>query len=246
MNDPILACKTFLPMVMQALVGELRDDTGMIVAMRKEPKTQRLGRPPLHDGASKRAQFNTRLRQEVKKRLEQAAASAGRSLSEEIEHRLEQSLRDEEVAGGGRLHSLFRLLGGTAGLIEEHRGAAFLDDYETFVAVSKAWQKILNAVRPAATPEFSQWIADIGPEPPLAPEPPRYPTGKGLMGLPQPSEEALRLYERQQAEYEQNLAKWQVTIQDYRRRLNERVEHFKDLERFGEQVADALLRPPSQ
>jgi Arc-like DNA binding domain len=220
----------------------------MIVAMRKEQKTQRLGRPPLHDGASKRAQFNTRLRQEVKKRLEQAAASAGRSLSEEIEHRLEQSLRDEEVAGGGRLHSLFRLLGGTAGLIEEHRGAAFLDDYETFIAVSKAWQKILNAVRPAAAPELSRWISDIGPEPPPPPEPPGYPwpnTGKGLSGLLQPSEKALRLYEEQKAEYQQTFAEWQATVQDYRRRLNERVDHFKELERLGEQVADAVLRPPS-
>jgi Arc-like DNA binding domain len=222
----------------------------MGVAMRKEPKTQRLGRPPLHNGASKRAQFNTRLRQEVKKRLEQAAASAGRSLSEEIENRLEQSLRDEEAAGGTRLHSLFRLLAGTAGLIEEQRGAAFLDDYETFLAVSKAWEKILRAVCPPAAPELSRWLSDIGPEPPPVPEPPRYPwsnTDKGVSELLQPSEEeALRSYEQQKVEYDQNVAEWQATMQDYQRRLKERIEYFNELERLGELVADALLRSSSQ
>ncbi len=69
-------------------------------------QTRRTGRPPITPGQPKRSAFNTRLRAEIKKRLEFEAESAGRSLSEEIEIRLEQSFRDEdaliEAFGGGR------------------------------------------------------------------------------------------------------------------------------------------------
>src|SRR5580704_9417230 len=53
------------------------------------------GRPPLDPGVAKRASFNTRLRPALKLALETAAKQEGRSLSEEIEFRLEQSLDDE-------------------------------------------------------------------------------------------------------------------------------------------------------
>lgn len=56
---------------------------------------RRRGRPRKH--TAKRASFHTRIREVLKGRLEAAAAEAGRSLSEEIEHRLEQSFRDERV-----------------------------------------------------------------------------------------------------------------------------------------------------
>lgn len=54
----------------------------------------RIGRPPIGD-EPKRAAFNTRLRAEVKRDLEAAALQTGRSLSEEIEERLEASLRPQ-------------------------------------------------------------------------------------------------------------------------------------------------------
>lgn len=55
----------------------------------------RRGRPFLGD-AAKRASFNTRLRGDLKARLDAAAKDAGRSLSEEIEHRLETSITAEQ------------------------------------------------------------------------------------------------------------------------------------------------------
>ena len=53
------------------------------------------GRPPLEPGKAKRASFNTRLRPSLKVELETAAKQEGRSLSEEIEFRLERSLEDQ-------------------------------------------------------------------------------------------------------------------------------------------------------
>ena len=56
----------------------------------------RRGRPP-KGGEGKRASFNTRIRDSLKQQLERAAAEAGRSLSEEIEFRLEQSFLEEST-----------------------------------------------------------------------------------------------------------------------------------------------------
>jgi predicted HicB family RNase H-like nuclease len=53
---------------------------------------KRRGRPPSEPGEAKRASFNTRLRPSLKLALEAAAKQEGRSLSEEIEFRLERSL----------------------------------------------------------------------------------------------------------------------------------------------------------
>jgi hypothetical protein len=57
---------------------------------------RRRGRPPLPLGEAKRSSFNTRLRAVLKTRLQQAAADEGRSLSEEIEFRLERSFLTED------------------------------------------------------------------------------------------------------------------------------------------------------
>jgi hypothetical protein len=55
--------------------------------------TNRGGRPPMTPGQAKRGTFATRLRPQLKARLEKAALENGRSLSEEIEVRLEESER---------------------------------------------------------------------------------------------------------------------------------------------------------
>jgi hypothetical protein len=54
------------------------------------------GRRPLTGGEAKRASFKTRIRPSLKDRLEEDAGRAGRSLSEEIEHRLEASIAAED------------------------------------------------------------------------------------------------------------------------------------------------------
>ena len=85
--------------------------------MESEGSRPRRGRPP-KSGERKRASFNTRLRDSLKSQLEAAAALAGRSLSEEIEFRLEHSLDDQrflfvtlEAAFGREISGLALLLG---------------------------------------------------------------------------------------------------------------------------------------
>jgi hypothetical protein len=58
----------------------------------------RVGRPPRHPNERLRKNRTFRIRARLDELLEQAAAGAGRSTSEEIEHRLERSFYDDRVA----------------------------------------------------------------------------------------------------------------------------------------------------
>lgn len=55
------------------------------------------GRPPKPPGEAKRDFYQARIRGALKKRLEEEAALQGRSLSEEIEVRLEQSVSNADL-----------------------------------------------------------------------------------------------------------------------------------------------------
>jgi hypothetical protein len=80
---------------------------------------KRIGRPPKAKEDRKAVNFTFRSRDQMRERLEAAAAASGRSISEEIEHRLNQSFDEERLS------------------------AAFLGGTDT----AKALQLIANAMR---------------------------------------------------------------------------------------------------
>ena len=59
-------------------------------------KQSKLGRPPKHEGERLSKNRTFRVRGTLDEQLAAAAQEAGRSVSEEIEHRLEESFRREE------------------------------------------------------------------------------------------------------------------------------------------------------
>jgi hypothetical protein len=61
-------------------------------------KQSKIGRPPKRQGERLSKNRTFRVRGTLDEQLEAAAQEAGRSVSEEIEHRLEQSFRREERA----------------------------------------------------------------------------------------------------------------------------------------------------
>jgi hypothetical protein len=129
-------------------------------------KLARRGRPPLHAGQSKRASFNTRLTPALKDWLEKRASESGRSLSEEIEHRLDKSRTDEDFArvvretvlkdvedsfGGARNFNAMQLLAATSAHIERTTGKSWLEDAETRGHVRQAFNKMLDMLAPPLT-----------------------------------------------------------------------------------------------
>jgi hypothetical protein len=95
------------------------------------------------------------LRAETKERLETAAAKAGRSLSEEIERRLEASFEREDCYGGPDTDALLHQFAGAIGFVQQRTGRRWSQDYETYLAVIEALEGILKWVRRTMQPKPS-------------------------------------------------------------------------------------------
>jgi Arc-like DNA binding domain len=102
----------------------------------------------------KRITFGTRLRPEMRDYIAAQAASNGRSVSEEIEYRLESSRMADDAWGGPRVVALLRILAATAA---EHRG--WLDDHATFNLVRDKWLAALQEREPPTPTEVERRIA---------------------------------------------------------------------------------------
>ena len=120
--------------------------------MTRTAVARKRGRPAIKPSERKRNNVTIRVRDALKSELQSAAAEFGRSLSEEMETRLERSLLEERAAheelGGQHVYDMFRLLGAAARLIEARTGKRSSDDWETWYAVQKAWQKLIPALGP--------------------------------------------------------------------------------------------------
>jgi hypothetical protein len=100
-------------------------------------KRSKLGRPPKHEGELLSKNRTFRVRGTLDEQLEAAAQKAGRSVSEEIERRLEQSFRQQEIeselkealdAQGRQLRD--ELLGEMQKILEAFQRARGLTDEE--------------------------------------------------------------------------------------------------------------------
>ena len=97
----------------------------------RKPARKR-GRPPLPPEEGKRYPLNMRTTKEVREKLEAAASESGRSLTQEVEFRVQQSLRDDEARfeafGGTHNYALMRLISAAIAAIETGRGAKWTED----------------------------------------------------------------------------------------------------------------------
>jgi len=107
------------------------------------------GRPALGPEQGKRWAMPFRTTRQLKERLEEACRESRRSMTQEVELRLEQSFERDEFYANTRLANLLRLMVATAARIEsKHKRGAFLVDYFTFAEVRKAWRQIIDAHQP--------------------------------------------------------------------------------------------------
>ena len=108
------------------------------------------GRPPLGPDEGRRSVLNARITTSLRAKIEMAAAEAGRSLSHEIELRLEDSFRDEtaihRAVGGKSGFDLLYALGVTAATVGRGFGKIWWRDPEMFDASRRLWGVIFDAV----------------------------------------------------------------------------------------------------
>ena len=121
------------------------------------------GRPRQHDEA-KRSAIAIRTTPETKRRIEDAARANGRSLTQEIEQRLEWSLNFEDQLGGPSRIGLFRLMAWAIGVIEGQHGGRLESDYWAFHRARGAIEGALNTVRPPLPAEVAAELHDVEKE----------------------------------------------------------------------------------
>ena len=108
-------------------------------------------RGPFED---KRRTLTTQITDGMRDRLDTAAAAASRSLSQEIEMRLEQSFRDEDLASsfseavyGPQLAGILDLIGAVVRNVTPQ--SQWLEDPGAFSTVLVAIEETMSAIRPA-------------------------------------------------------------------------------------------------
>jgi hypothetical protein len=104
-------------------------------------KKAKIGRPPRHGGESLSKSRTFRVRPHLDELLQKAAAEAGRSVSEEIEYRLDRSFYEAAMyrgAFGERTGDLFRAFATAIWLIERGAGKKWHEDRETRFQVATA------------------------------------------------------------------------------------------------------------
>jgi hypothetical protein len=115
----------------------------------------------------KRETITTRITPATRQKLDQAAAAADRSLSQEIELRLDRSFDREDGLGGHRTAEVLRKLAHLAQASRDNKH--WLDDDATFNVVLDLWERQLRKLTPPPSKpierrikEGKKWIRKLG------------------------------------------------------------------------------------
>ncbi len=107
---------------------------------RNSPKT-----PPAGE-AGKRYPLNLRTTEEVRLAVEAAANRSGRSLAQEVEHRLEQSFRDEIALGGPEQAEILRIIQAVMDHVSRQIGRSWLEDATAANIVSTELSRLFKMI----------------------------------------------------------------------------------------------------
>jgi hypothetical protein len=164
--------------------------------MPKVSTPRRVGRPTTKPKAGVKATLNVRASPALKRRLQAAADRADRSLSAEMELRLEASFRSEDAVGGAQVVALLESLA-TSALVRF--GPGWVHDAHAYDEVTRndgLWAEHLVRWRPIVTvgPPV------VRPDPPVDQAPNYPPPGPPLQRLLQLLEEVAPLLDEMRAE----------------------------------------------
>lgn len=117
------------------------------------------GRPKLPKGEGKKTPLNMRTTQQLRARLERAAAESGRSLVHEVEHRLERTFITEDFLGAlgadEKAGALLRDFLDAKTLIEGHREASIWTDFEANEAFKSAVRDLVAGTTPNPSEDYN-------------------------------------------------------------------------------------------
>lgn len=98
----------------------------------------------------KRHPLNLRTTAETRWLLEDAARASGRSLTQEVEHRLQEAIQGEAALGGVHMAAVLRQLAAAAIEIEQKAGygddRTWRDNDEVFEEVRSSWRRLIDSL----------------------------------------------------------------------------------------------------
>ena len=194
--------------------------------MARQQKPRKSGRPTLMPEKKKLPPVGFRPTPGLKAFLDQAAEGNGRSVSKEIESRLERSFQSDEAMGGPKLHALFRMLAAAANLVEARMGKEWSEDTETFFAVKEAWRPIIEFAGPPMPLQLMNKLEADQRRPPPPPS------------MPEKNEKD----EKAQLDYESQMRKYRREEKAYQREVKEVNDRSEDITRLGRDVGAGVLR----
>jgi hypothetical protein len=116
---------------------------------------RRRGRPRLDPDKRQRPEIYVRMPSALEERLKRDAQIANRSLTKEIEVRLERSYLRDEIYGGSKMAAMFREMADIAlGMERQHEGRSFFNDFRVFVQVNKIWEDFIKRWMPRPDDEL--------------------------------------------------------------------------------------------
>jgi hypothetical protein len=235
------SCQPFFAYDIVGIIEKHRERVSAMGAATSKPA--RRGRPPLKSGEAKRASFNTRLRNALKEQLEESARAAGRSLSEEIESRLERSFDRAESLGGLEYEALFQMMAAAARVIEARLGRSPFSDPMASAVARNAWRQIIhNLTSNPLEGEIVKGQLRITDEM-INLKPPSFPSPK-VLGLGVGDDERVREKEKNIDQYRKELDQYEHRMLEYKTKLenfSQKLLEFGDV--ANEAAKNGLLFP---
>ena len=116
----------------------------------------------LPPGKGKRVPLNMRTTRERRKALENAAASSGRSLVQEVEYRLDRSFLEEDhlslICGDTRTARFVSEILDSKRLIEAYQEQSVWEDFECYAAMKETLKKLLARRAPELSSKFKKKV----------------------------------------------------------------------------------------
>jgi hypothetical protein len=122
-----------------------------------------VGGRPTERGETKRATINMRTTPTIRAALEEAADRGGRSLAQEIEQRLERSVRQDEEVGGLVAADALNTMADVMRFTTSRLGP-WTEDPDTWAVVAEGIVELLTAIKPAAAAPWRPAMLEDTPE----------------------------------------------------------------------------------
>ena len=124
---------------------------------------KKIGRPQKYPGKGARITHSLRIKEETRKKLIEAAAVSNRSISEEIELRVDKSFEDDARLGPPHISRLMMVLSAVLQSVEFALGGRWLDNPLTVVSCKEASAKTIDLLMPADKPPVRGLLSHVAP-----------------------------------------------------------------------------------